>query len=572
MSIESKTEKPFIEETFASFFFCSLQNQRGLNFLHLDEESSLRVCIVNAGPSSFQTITTTDPKQQATIVIDFSKAGGVRFTAPPEPVPGFDLFVDEAGPVITLVQTAYYWSWFAGEYLAVQLPGVIIAGESGSGEVSVTLNNLEAGINQSLSAILMRLRKTGAASTTRANWRHGNAVIPQDGGAGGELTKDSSNVLKLTLTNSSGFLTPQDQNGNYPSFYVMLADGYQPGFSSLMPPYDARKIIAATSDDSSWDVLDITTNGFPVWKLTPNKLNTGNSNYIELKLSNIICQSIDRADVIVYHLGITDQVDMYQVMQVRVAPAALLTSGGPGEQVDTSIQILSFSVSPETLNNINAPTQVLLSWNVRNAGFVTLSGFGVVDAVVTNQAVKVEQTTTFVLTAFSASLAEAISKSVTVEVNPSLASRIVAQKTIMMWSGNVNTIPQGWVICDGNNGTPNLTDRFIMGAGIVPPNASGSATRHTHNVPALIGAFSTSKAGSHSHVVPSAWYARGLSCGKWSGIDAGGDMRQNSTRTQNDGEHYHVVSVNFPPFTTALNEVDMRPAWYALYFIMKTGI
>jgi len=123
MSIESKTEKPFIEETFASFFFCSLQNQRGLNFLHLDEESSLRVCIVNAGPSSFQTITTTDPKQQATIVIDFSKAGGVRFTAPPEPVPGFDLFVDEAGPVITLVQTAYYWSWFAGEYLAVQLPG-----------------------------------------------------------------------------------------------------------------------------------------------------------------------------------------------------------------------------------------------------------------------------------------------------------------------------------------------------------------------------------------------------------------------------------------------------------------
>ena len=379
-------------------------------------------------------------------------------------------------------------------------------------------------------------------------------------------------MLKLTLTNSSGFLTPEDQNGNYPSFYVMLADGYQPGFSSLMPPYDARKIVAATSDDSSWDVVDITTSGFPVWKLTPNKLNTGDSDYIELKLSNIICQSIDRADVIVYHLGITDQVDMYQVMQVMVAPAAALKAAGPGEAVDTSIQILSFSVSPETLNNINGPTQVLLSWNVRNAGFVTLSSFGVVDPVVTNQAVKVEQTTTFVLTAFSASLAEAISKSVTVTVNPSLASRIVPQKTIMMWSGDLNTIPAGWVLCDGNNGTPNLVDRFIMGAGKTNPNSAGDATTHTHNVPAISKSFATSADGYHSHVVPSAWYARGLSCGRWSGIDAGGDMRQNSTRTQNDGSHTHSVAVTFPAFTSAPNNQTYRPAWYALYFIMKIGI
>lgn len=36
---------------------------------------------------------------------------------------------------------------------------------------------------------------------------------------------------------------------------------------------------------------------------------------------------------------------------------------------------------------------------------------------------------------------------------------------IMMWSGETNTIPDGWALCDGGNGTPNLEDRFIVGAG-----------------------------------------------------------------------------------------------------------
>jgi hypothetical protein len=36
---------------------------------------------------------------------------------------------------------------------------------------------------------------------------------------------------------------------------------------------------------------------------------------------------------------------------------------------------------------------------------------------------------------------------------------------ITMWSGATTSVPGGWVLCDGNNGTPNLKDRFIVGAG-----------------------------------------------------------------------------------------------------------
>lgn len=42
---------------------------------------------------------------------------------------------------------------------------------------------------------------------------------------------------------------------------------------------------------------------------------------------------------------------------------------------------------------------------------------------------------------------------------------MVPQGSIIIWSGSVNDIPAGWILCDGTNGTPDLRDRFILGAG-----------------------------------------------------------------------------------------------------------
>lgn len=36
---------------------------------------------------------------------------------------------------------------------------------------------------------------------------------------------------------------------------------------------------------------------------------------------------------------------------------------------------------------------------------------------------------------------------------------------IMIWSGSQIDIPEGWVLCDGTNNTPDLTDKFVLGAG-----------------------------------------------------------------------------------------------------------
>jgi len=75
---------------------------------------------------------------------------------------------------------------------------------------------------------------------------------------------------------------------------------------------------------------------------------------------------------------------------------------------------------------------------------------------------------------------------------------------ISMWSGSIGSIPSGWYLCDGSNGTPNLTDRFIIGAGSTyAVNGTGgvsSVTLTTSNMPAHTHAATVTDPG-HSHTL-----------------------------------------------------------------------
>jgi len=52
---------------------------------------------------------------------------------------------------------------------------------------------------------------------------------------------------------------------------------------------------------------------------------------------------------------------------------------------------------------------------------------------------------------------------------------------IVIWTGTIANIPSGWLICDGNNGTPNLLARFIEGVATAAtnPGTTGGATNKT---------------------------------------------------------------------------------------------
>jgi predicted outer membrane repeat protein len=45
------------------------------------------------------------------------------------------------------------------------------------------------------------------------------------------------------------------------------------------------------------------------------------------------------------------------------------------------------------------------------------------------------------------------------------ASVTIPSGLISIWSGSTGSIPSGWVICDGSNGTPDLRSNFVIGAG-----------------------------------------------------------------------------------------------------------
>ena len=56
---------------------------------------------------------------------------------------------------------------------------------------------------------------------------------------------------------------------------------------------------------------------------------------------------------------------------------------------------------------------------------------------------------------------------------------------IILWSGSTGSVPDGWALCNGSNGTPNLQDRFVVGAGsgyaVAATGGSANAVLVTHS-------------------------------------------------------------------------------------------
>jgi len=73
---------------------------------------------------------------------------------------------------------------------------------------------------------------------------------------------------------------------------------------------------------------------------------------------------------------------------------------------------------------------------------------------------------------------------------------------IVMWAGSTGSIPTGWVLCNGSNGTPNLEDQFIVGGGGSLPT-SGTYNVATGNTevtqPTVAGSITAANLPRHTH-------------------------------------------------------------------------
>ena len=75
---------------------------------------------------------------------------------------------------------------------------------------------------------------------------------------------------------------------------------------------------------------------------------------------------------------------------------------------------------------------------------------------------------------------------------------------IIMWSGAISAIPSGWFLCNGNNGTPNLSDRFVIAADAdsggtynVGDTGDGTIPAHSHT----FGTSRNSQAASDTYAI-----------------------------------------------------------------------
>ena len=127
---------------------------------------------------------------------------------------------------------------------------------------------------------------------------------------------------------------------------------------------------------------------------------------------------------------------------------------------------------------------------------------------------------------------------------------------IMLWSGSSATIPSGWLLCDGSSSTPDLRNRFVVGAtstyavGATGGSADAIVVSHTHTA--------TVTDPGHNHSIDFAF----------AGLDGGGLGSLTQSGTTNTSTK--TTGITVANSTTGSSGTNANlPPYYALCYIMK---
>jgi hypothetical protein len=143
---------------------------------------------------------------------------------------------------------------------------------------------------------------------------------------------------------------------------------------------------------------------------------------------------------------------------------------------------------------------------------------------------------------------------------------------IVMWSGTIATIPSGWLLCNGSSGTPDLRNRFIIGAfqdttGVAYTTVTGSDTQtggskdaivvsHTHTATSTV----TDPGHAHGYIAAAP--------GNYYGNVNGGSPGAVSSTTNSASTGITVATTNASSGSSGTN-ANLVP-YFALAYIMKS--
>lgn len=148
--------------------------------------------------------------------------------------------------------------------------------------------------------------------------------------------------------------------------------------------------------------------------------------------------------------------------------------------------------------------------------------------------------------------------------------------SIIMFNGLSSEIPDGWHICDGTEGTPNLTGKFIK-ASNTSGETGGKSTiqileenmpRHTHT---FVGnQVTTSEAGVHTHTIRGK-YGKSDNASDRSCLETGSET--DFITTSQSGAHTHTIDMSATQlsYQGGGKPIEFEPLYYSLIYIMKTS-
>ena len=151
---------------------------------------------------------------------------------------------------------------------------------------------------------------------------------------------------------------------------------------------------------------------------------------------------------------------------------------------------------------------------------------------------------------------------------------------IMMWSGTIATIPSGWLLCNGSSSTPDLRDKFIIGAsadsgGAAKTNVTASYTQTGGTKDAIVVSHthtgtSTVTDPQHNHTPQTLGSAQAGSDNGGAPVDAstGYGTGRTSSVTSSSSTGITVATSISTEGSSGTNQ--NLPPYYALAFIMKS--
>ena len=127
---------------------------------------------------------------------------------------------------------------------------------------------------------------------------------------------------------------------------------------------------------------------------------------------------------------------------------------------------------------------------------------------------------------------------------------------IILWSGSSGSIPTGWLLCDGTLSTPNLRDRFVVGAG------------STYAVGAT-GGSADAVVVTHTHVATDAGHTHTIGTTSGTAILQAGGTSGYATTGGTSGTGIASITNAAPAGSVSGTNANLPP-YYALCYIMKS--